>query len=264
MKFGCCTSLWEDTILQVAGVGADYAEVGFSGCLPGRTLEQIRDRGAQLEETGIRVEAMNGFFPGDLRLTGPEADPSAVDRYLEENLPKAAALGVEVVVFGSGGARRVPNGFPKEEAFAQLVELGREHIGPALGAYGITCCLEPLNPLECNIFTTTEESFELVRQVDHPNFQLLVDLYHFDMSQEQLSQIPGYRGHLCHTHIASAKNARQIPMPGDGEDYGSFFQALKDIGYQGRMSLEGNISQGVPQIGTSLAYLKDLARQAGL
>lgn len=264
MRFGCCTSLWEDTILQLAGAGADYAEAGFSGGLPGRTLDQVRERAAQLEDAGISVEAMNGFFPGELRLTGPEADVSAVDRYLEENLPKAAALGVKVIVFGSGGARRVPDGFPKEEAFAQLVELGRSHIGPALGAYGITCCVEPLNPLECNIFTTTGESFEVVRQVNHPYFQLLVDLYHFDMFQEQLSQIGGYRDHLLHTHIASAKNARQIPMPGDGEDYAAFFHALKGIGYPGRMSLEGNVSQGLAQIKTSLDYLKALAREAGL
>lgn len=264
MKLGCCTSLWEDTILQLVGAGADYAEAGFSGSLPGKTLDQVRERAAQLEEAGIHVEAMNGFFPGELRLTGPEADFSAVDRYLEENLPKAAALGVKVVVFGSGGARRVPEGFPQEEAFAQLVELGREHIGPALGAYGMTCCVEPLNVKECNILTTSREGFELVRQANHPHFQLLVDLYHFDLAQEPLSEIGDYRGHLLHTHIASATNSREIPMPRDGENYTAFFQALKNIGYTGRMSLEGNISQGLPQIKTSLSYLKSLAQEAGL
>mgnify|MGYP002537861266 CR=1 FL=1 len=126
MKLGCCASLWEDRILKLPAAGADYAEAGFSS-LMGKSLDQVRARAAQLEKAGVSLESMNVLFPGDFRLTGPQADFSAVDSYLEENLPKAQALGVKVVVFGSGGARRVPEGFPQEEAFAQLVELCREH-----------------------------------------------------------------------------------------------------------------------------------------
>ena len=263
MKLGCCASLWEDMILKLPAAGADYAEAGFSS-LMGKSLDQVRARAAQLEKAGVSLESMNVLFPGDIRLTGPQADFSAVDSYLEENLPKAQALGVKVVVFGSGGARRVPEGFPQEEAFAQLVELCREHIAPAAAAHGITCCVEPLNQKETNILTTSGECFRLVEAVNHPNLQLLVDLYHFDLAQEPLSEIADYRGHLLHTHIASAANSREIPMPGDGENYAAFFQALKNIGYTGRMSLEGNISQGLPQIKTSLSYLKSLAQEAGL
>lgn len=145
MKLGCCASLWEDMILKLPAAGADYAEAGFSS-LMGKSLDQVRPRAAQLEKAGVSLESMNVLFPGDFRLTGPQADFSAVDSYLEENLPKAQALGVKVVVFGSGGARRVPEGFPQEEAFAQLVELCREHIAPAVAAHGITCCVEPPEP----------------------------------------------------------------------------------------------------------------------
>ncbi|MFR8126030.1 MAG: hypothetical protein ACLU8J_03700 [Acutalibacter sp.] len=119
MKLGCCASLWEDMILKLPAAGADYAEAGFSS-LTGKSLDQVRARAAQLEKAGVSLESMNVLFPGDFRLTGPQADFSAVDSYLEENLPKAQALGVKVVVFGSGGARRVPESFPQEEAFAQL------------------------------------------------------------------------------------------------------------------------------------------------
>ena len=38
---------------------------------------------------------------------------------------RLARLGTQIVVFGSGGARRVPEGFSKEEAFKQLVEFGK-------------------------------------------------------------------------------------------------------------------------------------------
>ncbi|MFQ6829589.1 MAG: sugar phosphate isomerase/epimerase family protein, partial [Acutalibacter sp.] len=231
MKLGCCASLWEDMILKLPAAGADYAEAGFSS-LMGKSLDQVRARAAQLEKAGVSLESMNVLFPGDFRLTGPQADFSAVDSYLEENLPKAQALGVKVVVFGSGGARRVPEGFPQEEAFAQLVELCREHIVPAAAAHGITCCVEPLNQKETNILTTSGECFRLVEAVNHPNLQLLVDLYHFDLEDESLSALEGYRGRLGHCHIASAQNSRLVPQPWDGQDYLPFFQALAAMGYE--------------------------------
>ena len=263
MKLGCCASLWEDMILKLPAAGADYAEAGFSS-LMGKSLDQVRARAAQLEKAGVSLESMNVLFPGDFRLTGPQADFSAVDSYLEENLPKAQALGVKVVVFGSGGARRVPEGFPQEEAFAQLVELCRDHIAPAVEAQGMVCCLEPLQRGECNILTSSQEAFQLVQAVGRPGVQLLVDLFHFDLEQEPLSVISRYQGHLGHCHIASARNHRLLPQPWDGEDYLPFFQALQSIGYTGRLSLEGDTRGGLWQARSSLAYVKELARQAGL
>ena len=218
MKLGCCASLWEDMILKLPAAGADYAEAGFSS-LMGKSLDQVRARAAQLEKAGVSLESMNVLFPGDFRLTGPQADFSAVDSYLEENLPKAQALGVKVVVFGSGGARRVPEGFPQEEAFAQLVELCREHIAPAAAAHGITCCVEPLNQKETNILTTSGECFRLVEAVNHPNLQLLVDLYHFDLEGESLSaleaRLPGVLFFRCQrSFLINLTHVRQLDSQG--------------------------------------------------
>ena len=126
---------------------------------------------------------------------------------------------------GAGDAAGGPSAAPavsckaQEEAFAQLVELCREHIAPAAAAHGITCCVEPLNQKETNILTTSGECFRLVEAVNHPNLQLLVDLYHFDLEGESLSALEGYRGHLGHCHIASAQNSRLVPQPWDGQDY---------------------------------------------
>lgn len=263
MKIGCCASLWEDLILALPSAGADYAEAGFS-TLVDHTLEEIAARGKELQAAGVTVETMNLLFPSGIPLTGPAADFSVVDRYLEETLPKAAALGVKVVVFGSGGNRRVPVGFSHTAAFEQLVALCRDHMGPAMGRFGITCCVEPLNRRECNILTTSQECFHLVQAADHPHVRLLVDLYHFDLEGESLSVLESYGDCLQHLHIASAKHARQIPAPDDGEDYLAFFQALKAAGYTGRVSLEGSMEGGIPQIRESIGLLRFLAEEAGL
>lgn len=98
--------------------------------------------------------------------------------------------------------------------------------------------------------------------VNHPNLQLLVDLYHFDLEGESLSALEGYRGRLGHCHIASAQNSRLVPQPWDGQDYLPFFRALAAMGYEGRLSLEGDTRGGLPQIRSSLAYLRQLTGQA--
>ena len=115
---------------------------------------------------------------------------------------------------------------------------------------------------ETNILTTSGECFRLVEAVNHPNLQLLVDLYHFDLEGESLSALEGYRGHLGHCHIASAQNSRLVPQPWDGQDYLPFFRALAAMGYEGRLSLEGDTRGGLPQIRSSLAYLRQLTGQA--
>lgn len=263
MKIGCCMSLWEDSILELPDAGGDYAEVSFSS-LRDKTSAQVAQRASQLKLAGVAVETMNVLFPGELPLTGPEADFSTAGRYLEENLPKAAALGAKVIVFGSGGSRRVPEGFPHQEAFAQLVAFCGEYLAPAMAAHGILCCVEPLCGKECNILNSSEEVFQLVKKVNHPNLGLLIDLYHFDLEKESLSIIQNYQGKLGHTHIASAKNGRLIPLPGDGDNYQAFFKTLKGIGYQGRVSLEGSMPGGMAQIQASLAYLHSLAQENGL
>ena len=88
-----------------------------------------------------------------------------------------------------------------------------------------------------------------------------MDLYHFDLEGESLSALEGYRGRLGHCHIASAQNSRLVPQPWDGQDYLPFFQALAAMGYEGRLSLEGDTRGGLPQIRSSLAYLRQLIGQ---
>ena len=220
MKFGCCLSIHHELFPRLAELGADYGEAGFSA-LEDMSLSQCRQRAAQLKSAGVPLPVMNVLIPGRLRLTGPEVDYPALDRYLDQGLEKAALFGVELLVLGSGAARMVPHGFSKEEAFRQMAFFCGEHLAPRLEQRSMACCIEPLNQGECNLLNTCREGFALVREVDRPSIRLLVDLYHFDLEGEARSSLLDYGPALAHAHIASAKNHRRPPLPGDGEDYGS-------------------------------------------
>src|SRR5207247_11193711 len=108
-------------------------------------------------------------------------------------------LGVEVLVFGSGGARRVPDGFAREEAFKQLVDFGRRAAREAR-SHGITIAIEPLRKQETNIINTAAEGLELVNAVADPNFQLMIDFYHLASEREDPAIVFRVKDHLRHLH----------------------------------------------------------------
>ena len=225
MKIGCCVPLFDDRILLLPSLGIDYAEIGLASLEECGTARLVR-RMDELRAAGVECLSANLMFPSRMRLTGENADHAAAASYLENVLPKAEMLGIRKVVFGSSGPRSVPDGFPRERAWAQLVALCRDVIEPAFARRGMVCCIEPLRRAECNIINTCAEGAELVREVGCGHVRLLVDLYHMDSEGEPREVLSGMGDILAHTHIASAKNSRAIPHSGDGEDYGEFFRAL--------------------------------------
>jgi hypothetical protein len=61
---------------KIIAAGYDYIEPGLAKAvaLPPGEFDAARQR---LQAAGIRVEAMNWFVPGSIKLTGPDADPAA-------------------------------------------------------------------------------------------------------------------------------------------------------------------------------------------
>ena len=234
MRFGICADL--RGAKEVAQAGFDYIEGGLSGLAAldeGTYGEIVR----AVEESGLRAEAFNVMLPGTQRLTGPVADLYAAKAYLAPALQRAARLGARVIVFGSGGARGVPEGWPMDQAFAQLVDFLRL-AGPMAAQHGIAIAVEPLRPQECNIINTVTEGLALARAAAQPNVGTLADWYHMTEQSEGVQGMLDAGPALLHCHIAAPGN-RRYPLPGDGADYSAFFGALRAIGYAGRVSVEG-------------------------
>jgi sugar phosphate isomerase/epimerase len=177
----------------------------------------------------IPCEACNLFFPGSLRLTGPEVDAHKIHAYLELSLKRAEMIGAKVIVFGSGGARNVPDAFPKERAWVQLVEM--LHIaGPIAASHGIFISIEPLRSQECNLINTAAEGFSLARLVDHPNVGLLLDIYHMVAEGEDFGIASTARSLLGHAHFAEPRQ-RAFPLAADPTTR-AFIDALRRADYR--------------------------------
>jgi D-psicose/D-tagatose/L-ribulose 3-epimerase len=240
VQVGWCTGLKNVDVAKAAGF--DYIELGTSE-LTGLPDEEFEKAFEHIKQVGLPVPTTNLFLPATLKVTGPEIDREQQLTYVRKAFTRLQRLGTEIVVFGSGGARRVPDGFSKEEAFKQLVDFGKR-IGPEAQSRGITVAIEPLRHEETNIINSAAEGLELVKAIDHPNFQLMIDFYHLASEKEDPGIVLRAREHLRHLHMANPQG-RVFPLKWEEFDYAPFFTTLRTIGYDKRISIEGS-SKDVP------------------
>jgi sugar phosphate isomerase/epimerase len=235
VQVGLCTALKGIDAARTAGF--EYLELGTSeiAALSDADYESAL---AQVRQLGLPVPVTNLFLPATLKVTGPEIDPEEQIRYVRKAFARLSRLGTGIVVFGSGGARRVPDGFPKDDAFKQLVEFGRR-IAEEARTHNITIAVEPLRRQETNIINSAAEGLDLVNAIDHPNFQLMIDFYHLASEREDPAIVLRAREHIRHLHMANPQG-RVFPLAWDEYDYAPFFANLRKIGYDKRISIEAS------------------------
>jgi hypothetical protein len=74
--------------------------------------------------------------------------------------------------------RKIPDGFSRETAWKQIIDFATLCV-KAAEPTGIIVVAEPLNRGESNVMNSAGECAKIVTAVNHPNFRLLVDSYHF-------------------------------------------------------------------------------------
>ena len=234
IRIGICTNLANGEKMRRHGYA--YVEEGVSRFLvptrPEEEFEKIRDESAN---SPLPVKVCNSFIPGNLKSVGNEIHHQDILVFAETAFRRAQQAGVEIIVFGSGGSRSIPEGFPREKARTQFIELGKK-LASMAKKHNIIIVLEPLNTRECNFINSVSEGGEIVKEINHHHFMLLADLYHMKMEDESPDNIVKYGKLIRHVHIAE-KQDRAVPGTYK-EDFRPYFNALKKMGYAGKISIE--------------------------
>lgn len=248
---GICTGPNNANLMAEAGY--TYFEGGVQWLLvPEDPDEKFDSIFRVVQDAALPARACNSFLPGRLKSVGPEAVHDEILAYAETAFKRAQMLGIETIVFGSGGSRSIPEGFPADSARQQFITL-LKRMGPVAGKYDVTVVLEPLNKKEVNFLNSVKEGAGIVEEVDHPNIRLLADIYHMMMEDEGPESILEH-GHLIkHLHIAE-EEGRAAPGT-HNEDFVPYFRALKEIGYTGRISIEGRWDDLAAQAPGAIAYM---------
>lgn len=237
MKFGICL----DAIraMQDCPMQADYIELSASQ-IHALEPESFRALREEVKNGKIPTYSCNNLIDAAIRLTGPDVDFSVIQAYCDRLFDRLAELEIRMLVFGSGKSRQVPDGFSKDVAWEQLFEVG-EILARTAAPYGQIIAVEPLAYKKVNILNTVEDGARYARTVNHDNFKVLVDFYHFDDNGEPFSSLETYRDQLVHAHFATSQTRT---MPKSEEDWAFFshcFHQLDRIGYTGALSFEGGI-----------------------
>ena len=242
----------------IATAGFDYLEGRAQDWFRG-TVTDDEYGGIDLyrADCSLPIPAVANFLPGALKIVGPDVDAAAVEVYLSRTLRRAGSAGVECVVFGSGAARRRPDGFGETAARQQLVDFCRL-AGRLARDAGVTVVVEHLQSGETNTLNTLADAADLAAAADAPAVRLLVDSYHLWEESEPVAHVASNVGMIEHVHVADAGTRA---VPGDdssqGGRYRDFFAALKHGGYDGRVSVEARTDFAEESLRRSLAFLRE-------
>lgn len=284
-KFGCCLAVGSfvpqanhgeappsgipqqirDGLSALERSGYDFAELTVRS-LTSLTEEEFAETRRLIRQSAVQVPVCNSFIPPELKLTGPGASDRDLEAYLDLAMKRVKDIGGEQIVFGSGAARNVPDGFPVERGMEQLKHFLRRCEEYA-AAYGITVAIEPLNRGESNVINTVREAMSLAMELDLPHIKVLADCYHMDLEDESFAVLEeAVSGKLLsHVHI-SGRN-RRFPGAAEGQeeiDFAHLFRILQTAGYTGGVSAECGSQRFSEESAKSLRYVRAVWAQANI
>lgn len=268
MKFAICNEIfqgwpWEKMCTFVQSVG--YTGLEVSPFTLADHAEQVTpERRQELRKIaadhGLEVLGLHWLLvkPDGLYIThtDPAVRKTTAD-YFVSLVNLCADLGGKVLVIGSPKQRNLLPGI----TFDQAIEFAHEVFAPSLGPAadrGVTLAMEPLGPQETDFLNTAEQTMQLVRRMNHRNFQINLDVKAMSSEPKPIPQvIRETAGHIAHVQV----NDPNLLGPGMGEvRYEPIIAALREVGYDGWLSVEAfDFKPGAEHIARkSIEYLKQV------
>ena len=268
MKFGICNEIFKGwSFEKTAGFvsslgyrGIEIAPFTFADSAEDISASQRKRIRRLAKENNLEIIGLHWLlaFPEGLSLSSPEEQiRKKTTRYLEELINLCADLEGKLMVFGSPKQRSI---FPSstyedtwnylKEAFLKVLPLAKER--------KVVIALEPLAGSETNFINTADEAIKMIKEVNHPNFQLNLDVKAMSDEEKSMAEIILSAGdYLFHFHA----NDPNLLGPGFGQvDYQPIKEALEKIKYNNYISVEVfDFSPGAEAIAEkSLNYLKKI------
>jgi sugar phosphate isomerase/epimerase len=232
---GVVQNIENDSLLH--SFGYQYLVESVGKLISPRTVtdQQFQVNADKIKRLRVPMYAFNIFIPGELKVVGPNVDEEAVLQYVETVFQRCQETGVSRIIWGSGGSRRVPDGFDHAKAKEQFIAIAKK-IAALASKYSVTLALENLNSTETNFINTVAEAADIIKKVDHKNLRLCVDVYHMLKDSEPPASIKQAKGLVVYCEVAE-KDGRTPPGV-KGDDFRPYFAALKKVGYHGNIMIE--------------------------
>ncbi len=151
-------------------------------------------------------------------------------------IEQLANAGVQNLIVFSGCRK---DGLSDEEAFDNCLEAFSRLLDKARGS-GVRLQFEMLNAKDHKDYQADREEFgfRLARELADPDFSVLYDIYHMEVSGDKLlANLDAKLPMISHFHIA-ALNGRTFPGEDNGIDYRGILRAIPEGSYSGFLGME--------------------------
>jgi sugar phosphate isomerase/epimerase len=223
--------------------------------IPPETRRAIR---ARAEDLGLEIAGLHWLLvePEGLYINHPNDEiRGRTSQYLARLIDLCADLGAHRMIVGSPKQRSILDGEDPAAVWQRTVDVFRP-LAEKAAERDVILCIEPLAPVETNFINTADEAARMVRDVDRPAFQLMLDVKAMASEPDPIPDIIRRAApYLRHFHA----NDPNLLGPGFGDlDYAPVVQALRDVGYDQWVAVEVfNFEPGARTIAErSIAYLK--------
>ena len=232
MRYGACSWIFGDA--KLAEVAGKLSELGYEGIELLGDWERYfpKETKTILEDHNLSVFSLT---PKNVDLAHPKSEvrEEAIDYYLRL-LEFAASLKAPIVsCHGAvGRVRALTSQLEEEKLFRDGVSLLAERAE----RMGIQIAIEGLNRYESHLLNTADELRSFVEEIDSPAVGILLDTYHMNIEEADLSEAVRTAGKkLFLFHVADSNRC------GIGKGHIRFspiFQSLNALGYPGPIIVE--------------------------
>jgi D-psicose/D-tagatose/L-ribulose 3-epimerase len=189
------------------------------------------------EEIGLHLMG-GGSLPVDKELlsSDPEKRREAIE-YMKTLVQKVHELGSTFyggIIYAPFS--RLTGKAPTREEFERSAE-GLREVARYAQSFGIKVGLEPANRYEAYLINTIGDGLRLVDAIGEKNVGILADTFHCSIEEKSLyAAITSAGKKLYHLHVCA--NDRGTPG-NDQIHWDDLFRGVKDIGYDGTVTIEG-------------------------
>ena len=239
----------EDAIESIAAIGYRGVELmadvphAYPQNMDAGRRQRVRERIKQLGITVSNVNAFTLFACGDTyHPTWIEDDATKRQLRIDHTLKSielARDFGARTISLQPGGPL-IGTTMSREEAGRRFAE-GLKQVIPAAKAASVILAIEP----EPGLFIESSGEYIEFKNAyfkNEPTVQMNCDIGHlFCVGDDPADVIRTYREHIAHVHMEDIGKNRvhQHLTPGKGAiDFPTIFQALSDVGYKGRITVE--------------------------
>lgn len=249
-----------------ARTGADVYEMntGVFSQLDGNGLADFKKAA---DELGIGLSVNGGFnLNNDISADDPAVRKKGIEhaRKIIEGMRVVGAKSWSGINYGAW--KRVPDpafAFPyaEKERIRDLSVASLKEIMKIAEDNDVTLCFEVVNRYEQFLCNTIAEGVAMAEMVDSKNCKVLVDTYHMNIEEDSITDAIRYadaHGMIGEVHVGESN--RRVPGTGKTHmDWPAIFGTLKDIGYDGLITMEPFIVEGLP-ISSRICVWRDLSQ----